>query len=82
MLFGKGRGRMSLQTRLKRLEAARPAIRDGLCSCPITELIVYYPGNEPPADMPLVSRCDVCGGEMRVRKIELIDRPDQVRADA
>ncbi len=74
---------MRFQTRLKKLEAAaRPASPDGLCSCPVTELIVYYPGNEPPADMPLVETCDVCGGERRVRKIELIDRHDQVRDGA
>jgi hypothetical protein len=74
---------MNLQTRLKKLEtAALPAPLDGLCSCPVTGIRLYYPGNEPPADMPLVSRCDVCGGERRVRKIELIDRADQVRADA
>ncbi len=74
---------MSLQTRLKKLEAsALPASLDGLCRCPVTDIRLYYPGKEPPADMPLVETCDICGGEMRVRKIELIDRPDQVRADA
>jgi hypothetical protein len=72
---------MNIQTRLKKLEAsALPASSDGLCSCPVTELIVYYPGKEPPADMPLVETCDVCGGEMRVRKIELIDRHDDSSA--
>jgi hypothetical protein len=74
---------MTLQTRLKKLEtAARPVSKDGLCNCPATDIRLYYPGNEPPADMPLVETCDVCGGERRVRKIELIDRHDQVRDGA
>jgi hypothetical protein len=73
---------MNLQTRLKKLEAARPVSKDGLCICPVGAIRLYYPGKEPPADMPLVETCDVCGGEMRVRKIELIDRHDQVRAGA
>jgi hypothetical protein len=73
---------MSLETRLKKLEAAHPATPDGLCICPITKTRVYYPGNEPPADMPLVETCDVCGGFRRVVKIEVIDGHDQVRAGA
>jgi hypothetical protein len=32
--------------------------------------------------MPLVETCDVCGGERRVRRIEVIDRHDQVRDGA
>ncbi len=72
---------MNLQTRLKKLEtAARPATPDGLCSCPVTETRVYYPGNEPPANMPLVETCDMCGGERRVIKIELISSHEEVRA--
>jgi hypothetical protein len=64
---------MNLEARLKKLEtAARPASLDGLCICPVGALGLYYPGNEPPADMPLVETCDVCGGERRVRKIEVI----------
>jgi hypothetical protein len=71
---------MNLQTRLKKLEAAaRPATPDGLCSCPVTNTIVYYPGNERPADMPLVETCDICGGERRVIKIELIESREEVR---
>ncbi len=73
---------MSLENRLKKLEAARPVSKDGLCVCPVGEIQVYYPGKEPPADMPLVETCDVCGGESRMRKIELIDSHDQVRAGA
>jgi hypothetical protein len=73
---------MSLETRLKKLEAAHTVSNDGLCICSVGAIQGYYPGKEPPADMPLVETCDVCGGEMRVRKIELIDRHDQVRADA
>ncbi len=73
---------MNLQTRLKKLEAARPVSKDGLCICPVGEIRLYYPGNEPPADMPLVETCDVCGGERRVRRIEVIDRHDQVRDGA
>lgn len=73
---------MSLESRLKKLEAARPASLDGLCSCPVTDIRLYYPGNEPPARLPLVETCNICGGERRVRKIELIDRHDQVRAEA
>ncbi len=64
---------MRLENRLKKLEAsALPASHDGLCRCPVTRTRVYYPGNEPPADMPLVETCDVCGGEMRVTRIEVI----------
>ncbi len=63
---------MSLETRLKKLEAARPATRDGLCNCVITKTRVYYPGNEPPADLPLVETCEACGGERRVITIEVI----------
>ncbi len=73
---------MSLQNRLKKLEAARLVSEDGLCICPVGEIRLYYPGNEPPADMPLVETCDVCGGARRVRKIEVIDRHDQVRDGA
>ncbi len=73
---------MSLETRLKKLEAAHPVTPDGLCSCPVTKTRVYYPGKEMPADMPLVETCDECGGFRRVRKIEVIDRHDQVRDGA
>jgi len=77
------RNAINLQTRLKKLEtAARPATHSGLCNCPATDIRLYYPGNEPPARLPLVETCNICGGEMRVRKIELIDRHDQVRAGA
>ncbi len=69
---------MSLETRLKKLEATRPATRDGVCDCLITETIVYYPGNEPPSRMPLVEMCDECGGERRVRKIEVIRPREEV----
>ncbi len=65
---------MNLQTRLKKLEtAALPAPHDGLCSCPASgKIVVCYPGDETPADMPPVSVCDVCGGESLVVKIEVI----------
>ncbi len=69
---------MSLETRLKKLEAAHPVTPDGLCSCPVTKTRVYYPGNEPPADMPLTQTCEACGGERRVRKIEVISPREEV----
>jgi hypothetical protein len=69
---------MSLETRLKKLEATRPATRDGVCDCLITETRVYYPGNEPPSRMPLTQTCEACGGERRVRKIEVICPREEV----
>jgi hypothetical protein len=73
---------MNLQTRLKKLEAAHSTTPDGLCICPVTETRVYYPGNEPPADLPLVETCEDCGGFRRVVKIEVIEGHDQVRDGA
>ncbi len=70
---------MNLQTRLKKLEAAaRPATPDGLCNCPVTETRVYYPGKEPPADLPLVQTCDECGGFRRVIKIEVTGSREEI----
>jgi hypothetical protein len=69
---------MSLENRLKKLEAARLVSKDGLCICPVGAIRLYYPGNEPPADMPLVETCDECGGERRVIRIEVTGSREEV----
>ncbi len=63
---------MSLESRVKSLETRGAVNNDGACNCVITKTRVYYPGNEPPADMPLVETCEACGGERRVITIEVI----------
>jgi hypothetical protein len=68
---------MSLESRVKSLEKTH-GMTSGACNCVITKTRVYYPGNEPPADMPLVETCDECGGERRVIRIEVIYSREEV----
>ncbi len=71
---------MSIQNRLSKLETAYAPAPGGVCNCAPFETRVYYPGNEPPADMPPVSMCDVCGGEIRVVKIQVVYTDEGVAA--
>jgi hypothetical protein len=73
---------MSMETRLKKLEAARPTATGGMCKCLYNvETRVFYPGKEPDAEaIAFRGTCDECGGERRMIRIGLIDNHDEVEA--